>query len=70
MYESIDRPRKNMVSLLGPDNQNCPTLILAEESPAFDNCGIMESNGRRFINNARDIGRYYAQRFGTAQPRG
>lgn len=70
MYESIERPRKKMVSLLGPENQNCPTLILAEESPWFENCGIAEHKGRRFINNARDIGRYYAQRFGTSHPRG
>ena len=30
----------------------------------------MKKNGHRFINNARDIGRYYSQRFGTATPRG
>lgn len=69
-YETIERPRKKMVRLLGPENQNCPTLLLAEESPSFDDCGIALHDGRRFINNARDIGRYFAQRFGTSHPRG
>ena len=69
-YQPIARPRADLVALLGDKNQNCPTLILAEGSPSFENCGIMQKNGHRFINNARDIGKYYAQRFGTPYPRG
>ena len=69
-YQPIVRPRADIVALLGDKNQNCPTLILSGDSPRFDNCGIMQKNGHRFINNARDIGKYYAQRFGTPYPRG
>jgi hypothetical protein len=58
------------VAKLGDKNQNCPTLVLHEESPSFEDCGIMQKNGYRFINNARDIGKYYAQRYGTPFPRG
>lgn len=70
IYQPIAKPRHDIVALLGGKNQNCPTLILAEKSSSFENCGIMQKSGHRFINNARDIGRYYSKRFGTAVPRG
>ena len=69
-YQPIARPRMDIVALLGDKNQNCPTLILAQGSPSFENCGIKRKNGHRFINNACDIGKYYAQRYGTPYPRG
>ena len=70
MYQEITKPRADLVSLLGEDNQNCPTLLLAEDSPKFEKCGIMARDGLCFINNARDIGRYWALRYGTPVPRG
>jgi len=68
-YQPIAKPRMEMVGLLGDKNQNCPTLVLAENSPSFPDCRIMRKSGHRFINNARDIGKYYARRFGTPWPR-
>jgi len=68
--QPIAKPRQEIVDRLGDKNQNCPTLVLSKDSPNFDDCGIMHKNGHRFINNARDIGKYYAQRFGTPYPRG
>jgi len=69
-YQPIAKPRTQMAQILGDKNQNCPTLVLHADSPSFENCGIMQKNGHRFINNARDIGLYYAQRYGTPEPRG
>lgn len=69
-YQPLDRPRAAMVTVLGDENQNCPTLVLHRSSPSFESCAIMQKNGHRFINNARDIGLYYALRFGTPCPRG
>ena len=69
-YQPIAKPRAEMATLLGDKNQNCPTLVLAAGSPSFGDCGIMQKSGHRFINNARDIGKYYAKRFGTPVPRG
>jgi len=66
IYQPIEKPRKDIVFLLGDKNQNCPTLVLSEDSLSFKNCGIMKKSGHRFINNARDIG----QRYGTPIPRG
>ena len=69
VYVPIDKPRATMSAVLGDKNQNAPTLVLQDDSPDHPDCGIMRYRGRRFINNARDIGRYYAARFGTPQPR-
>lgn len=69
-YMPIAKPRAAMSALLGDKNQNCPTLLLHKESPQYDECGIMRYRGHHFINNARDIGKYYAHRFGTPWPRG
>ena len=69
-YQPIAKPREDMAAQLGEKNQNCPTLVLHTDSPSYEDCGIMQMNGHRFINNARDIGRYYAHRYGTPFPRG
>ncbi|MGB0907049.1 MAG: DUF3088 family protein [Maricaulaceae bacterium] len=70
IYQPIDKPRSDIIALIGEANQNCPTLVLSKASPVYEDCGIMIKNGHRFINNARDIGAYYALRYGTAYPRG
>lgn len=69
-YQPIERPRAAIFELLGEPHQNCPTLVLHTESPHFDACGIQTVNGLAFIDNAGDIGRYYAHRYGTPFPRG
>lgn len=69
-YVAIDKPRAAITDLLGEKNQNAPTLILHSESPEFEDCGVMKYRGQRFINNAKDIGKYYAHRYGTPLPRG
>lgn len=69
-YQPLATPRKEMTNLLGNSHQNCPTLVLLNNSELYEGCGIRLSNGNHFIDNARDIGRYYAKRFGTPTPRG
>ena len=69
-YLPIAKPRALIVDLLGYRNQNCPTLVLAPDSPDAEHATILTKNGVRFMNNARDIGKYYAERFGTPTPRG
>lgn len=69
-YQPIARPRADLLERLGDKNQNCPTVILHEDSPRYEDCGIMRKNGHYFINNARDIGVYYSKRYGTPHPRG
>lgn len=70
-YQSIEKPRPEMTALLGEDHQNCPTLALDAASPGAERARVLLTpEGRRFLDNARDIGKYYAERFGTPVPRG
>ena len=69
-FQPIQKPRPQMVALLGEGFQNCPTLLLDKSSPYIENTGIHKVNDLRFIDNARSIGVYYAHRFGLPFPRG
>ncbi|GLQ19417.1 DUF3088 family protein [Algimonas porphyrae] len=66
-YEGVAHPRKQLVARLGEGNWNCPTLVLAAESP--EGPGVKRVDEARYIDNARDMGRYWAALYGTAVPR-
>ncbi|MEM9600539.1 MAG: DUF3088 family protein [Pseudomonadota bacterium] len=66
-YETVDHPRNGLVAILGEGRWNCPTLVLSPSSQ--DGPGVKATNGRRYIDNARDMGRYWAELYGTAVPR-
>lgn len=68
--QEIERPRAGLVALLGEDNQNCPTLVLADGVDAGPLARVREYGDKRFLNNARDIAKYFAHRYGTPMPRG
>lgn len=70
VYQSIAHPRAGLVELLGEGRWNCPTLVLADQSFHTEDAVIKTVNGRRFIDSARMIGRYYAARYGMPTPRG
>ena len=69
-YQPIARPRLELVAKLGEAHQNCPTLVLAKGAEAGPHAEVKESQGVRFIDNARDIAKYFAHKFGTPFPRG
>lgn len=68
-YELLAHPRPGLVMHLGEGAWNCPTLVLAEDADAGPFAGIKSAKGARYIDNARDIARYFAHRFGTPLPR-
>lgn len=68
-YEPIAHPRPGLVDMLGAGEWNCPTLVLADDADVAMQDWIKSANGRRIIDNARDIGRYFAHRYGTPVPR-
>ena len=67
-YQPFDRPRPEMVAAIGGSHQNCPTLLLNDDAP--DHPVVIRAGAARFIDNARDIGVYFAYRYATAHPRG
>lgn len=68
-YEPLAHPRPGLCDLLGEGEWNCPTLILAEGTDAGSHAEVKSQNGYRIIDNARDIGAYFAHRYGTPFPR-
>ncbi len=68
-YVDFQRPRAQMVELIGEANQNCPTLVLAEK-PGMDALEMTTGsfNGRYFISGPREIARYWSYVHGTSRP--
>ncbi|WP_306253899.1 DUF3088 family protein [Parvularcula sp. IMCC14364] len=69
-YQPIGKPRTDMVKLLGDENQNCPTLLLVRSHVEGEMIGVKIAGPHCFIDNARDIGRYFSHLYGTPLPRG
>lgn len=69
-YQEISKPRPGLTAMLGAENQNCPTLVLAAAADAGPDLLVKQYGSYRFLDNARDIGRYFAHKFGTPFPRG
>ncbi len=74
IYEPIAHPRPGLVARLGEGAWNCPTLVLSAASantvPKAVQARVKSENDVSYFGSARDIGAYYAARFGTAHPRG
>jgi hypothetical protein len=69
-YIGFDRPRADVVALLGAANQGLPALVLAADTPAelLADLAVRTGNGRRFLQGPASIGRYLARRYGTGEP--
>ncbi len=68
-YQPIAKPRPDMTALLGLENQNCPTLVLSDGVEAGPGVHVQAACDVRFLDNARDIAKYFAHRYGTPFPR-
>jgi hypothetical protein len=63
------RPRAPVAALLGDPHPGCPVLVLADDSETAVGTRVeIASTGRRFIDGPRDIGDYFAARYGSAKP--
>jgi hypothetical protein len=68
-YIEFPRPRKVIVDLIGPDNQGCPVLILAQKPAAISgDFALKEFNGRYFISGEKDIKHYLAAAYNIGRP--
>lgn len=68
-YADFQRPRAEIVALIGEENQSCPVLVLAQP-PATSLSGIEigEYRGRHFVSGAQEIGKYLARVHGVGEP--
>ncbi|MBI2077097.1 MAG: DUF3088 family protein [Euryarchaeota archaeon] len=71
-YIKFTRPRPEIVSELGPDNQSSPVLILgdaARAKRAGPNVKIQTYQGRQFVNDPYMVCEYLASVHGVGRPR-
>lgn len=67
----FQRPRAVVIEALGAENQECPVLMLAKDTPDSalpEAAGKSLSTGRVFINDAPAICEFLAQTFGGIRP--
>jgi hypothetical protein len=65
----FERPRRELVELLGEAHQGCPVLVLAGapvKSPGP--LPLQQANGRWFVDGASEIAHYLAQVHGSGRP--
>ncbi|KCZ52484.1 hypothetical protein HY29_04160 [Hyphomonas beringensis] len=60
------RPRMEIVSLLGEDNQGSPVLILSDTGEGLD--GVQQHDGHYFINDRNAILHALSRRHGIPAP--
>lgn len=65
----FSRPRSELVTLLGEENQSCPVLILSRLPEAVPlPSGLRRANGFAFVEGAREIGEFFALVYGSGSP--
>ena len=70
VYVGLAHPRGPICDLLGEGEWNAPTLVLASSESRQAKVEPKTSNGHAYLGSAREIAKYFSQRFGTAMPRG
>jgi hypothetical protein len=71
-YIGFTKPRKEIVSELGPEHQSSPCLIIAEEARAAKapmGAKPLRSNGKAFLSDPYQVCEYLAATYGTGQIR-
>ncbi len=68
-YVDFPRPRGMIVELIGPENQGCPVLVLANK-PAEDVLPFVSghNHGRYFVSGPEAIARYWSKTRGIPAP--
>lgn len=63
-YIAFERPRGDLVELLGEAHQSLPVIVLSEEAVIRDaDIEVAQSQGRRFIADEKMIRRYLSTQY-------
>lgn len=63
------RPRRELVELLGEENQSCPVLVLKDAPEGLPAAvPVQQAQGRWFVEGAEEIATYLAHVHGTGRP--
>ena len=69
-HVGITHPRGPICALLGDGKWNAPTLVLGPAVDTGDNLPFRSANSHFYIDSARGIALYWADKFGIPVPRG
>jgi len=64
----FQRPRVDVIELIGEENQGSPVLVLAAESEVPPGVGVYKKTGRAFLHGTMEIGNYLSSTFGVMRP--
>ena len=65
----FQRPRPELVELLGEENQGCPVLVLRDTPVGVPSTvSLQQSKGHWFVEGADEIARYLAHTHGVGIP--
>jgi hypothetical protein len=64
----FQRPRKEIVELIGVSNQGCPVLVLVEGSDLTAEAKISEETGKAYVSGNTQICEFLGRAFGVVRP--
>jgi len=64
----FQRPRDEVIELIGEENQGSPVLVLAEGSEIPPEAQVYEKTGRAFMHGTMEIGNYLSSTLGVMRP--
>ena len=64
----FQRPRVEVIELIGEENQGSPVLVLAEDSEIPPGAGVYNKTGRGFIHGTMEIGNFLSKSFDVMRP--
>lgn len=67
-YIDFQRPRQEIVSLLGADNQGMPKLIVGNDEAIPEGIKVDTANRRKFISGNVEICTYLGKKYGCGIP--
>jgi hypothetical protein len=62
------RPRKEIISLIGADNQGCPVLVLGKGAEPSAEAKRSLETGRLFVSGSTEVCEYLGRTFGGVRP--
>jgi Protein of unknown function (DUF3088) len=64
-YVDFKKPRKDIIELIGEENQNCPVLIIDSDKEVSDNIAYHKAyNNKFFLNSIDTIVKYLSEKYG------
>jgi hypothetical protein len=64
----FQRPREEVIKLIGEENQGSPVLVLAEGTDVPSEAQVYQITGRAFMHGTMEIGNYLSRTFGVMRP--